>query len=166
MAFAADKPASVRTPATAVGPAQTARPIAVPQAWIAAEASKLAKSNTASVDAVVATARQKLASNGAAASNPDVEALALQVLQKANDEAASDLKALQAQMKANADKRKALRDAQQKMKEEKDSLSEMGSADQLRLQQLMDRKSKLEEMISNLLKKSSDTQAAVTGNLK
>jgi hypothetical protein len=48
----------------------------------------------------------------------------------------------------------------------KDSLSELGSEDTLKLQQMMDRKSQLEEMISNVMKESSDASNSIIGNLK
>ena len=47
-----------------------------------------------------------------------------------------------------------------------DSLSEMGEMDMLRLQMLMDRRSKLEEALSNMMKKMAETQGAIVGNLK
>ena len=162
--FAADKPLTPHAATNA--PAQTIRATAVPQAWIAAEASKLANSSGVSVDGVSAVARQKLAANNPNVSNADVEALAIQVLQKANEDAAADLKSLQAEMKANAEKRKATRETEKKMKEGKDALAHLSSDDHARLQLLLDRKATLEKTLSNLLKKSSDTSASVTGNLK
>lgn len=50
--------------------------------------------------------------------------------------------------------------------DEKDSLSEMGETDSLQLQMAMDRKAKLEQAISNMMKKSSDTASTITSNLK
>ena len=47
-----------------------------------------------------------------------------------------------------------------------DSLSEMDELESLRLQMAMDRMSKLMSTLSNLLKKQSDTAAAITQNLK
>jgi len=57
----------------------------------------------------------------------------------------------------------AAKDAAQ---DDKDSLSDMGEMEQLRLQALMDRRAKAEEMLSNMMKKSSDTQNAIIGNMK
>lgn len=51
-------------------------------------------------------------------------------------------------------------------KDELDSLSELSELEQLRLQMIMDRRSKMIEMLSNLLKKMSETQDAVIQNLK
>ena len=48
----------------------------------------------------------------------------------------------------------------------KDALSEMSQGDQMRLQQAMERYSKAMEALANVMKKSSDTSNAITGNLK
>jgi hypothetical protein len=48
----------------------------------------------------------------------------------------------------------------------KDSISEMGEMDQLELQMVMDRMSKAEATLSNLLKKISNTQSAIVQNIK
>lgn len=47
-----------------------------------------------------------------------------------------------------------------------DSLNEMGDMESLRLQMAMDRMSKFMSMLSNLLKKVSDTGSTITQNLK
>ncbi len=47
-----------------------------------------------------------------------------------------------------------------------DSMSEMGEMESLRLQMAMDRRSKLLETLSNIMKKSSDTASTITSNLK
>jgi hypothetical protein len=47
-----------------------------------------------------------------------------------------------------------------------DSLSEMGEMESLRLQMAMDRLSKMMSTLSNILHKVSETQAAITPNLK
>ena len=47
-----------------------------------------------------------------------------------------------------------------------DSLSEMGEMESLRLQMAMDRLSKMMSTLSNLLKKASETAAAITQNIK
>jgi seryl-tRNA synthetase len=49
---------------------------------------------------------------------------------------------------------------------ELDSLSELGETESLRLQMAMDRMSKLMSTLSNLLKKSSETGAQITQNIK
>lgn len=47
-----------------------------------------------------------------------------------------------------------------------DSLAEMGEMENLRLQMAMDRMSKMMSTLSNVMKKISDTSAAITQNLK
>jgi len=47
-----------------------------------------------------------------------------------------------------------------------DSLSEMGEMESLRLQMAMDRLSKMMSMLSNILKKTSETAAEITQNMK
>ncbi|MDE2421087.1 MAG: hypothetical protein KGO49_07915 [Gammaproteobacteria bacterium] len=48
----------------------------------------------------------------------------------------------------------------------KDQLSELGSEDQLKLQQEMDRQNKIKQGMSNMMKKESDTSSSLIGNLK
>ena len=50
--------------------------------------------------------------------------------------------------------------------QDKDSLSDMTETQQLRMQMLMDRRSKAMETLSNLMKKNADTQSAILSNLK
>ena len=52
------------------------------------------------------------------------------------------------------------------VKSDVDSISEMGEAESLRLQQAMDRLSQMMAMLSSILKKVSDTQGSITNNLK
>jgi hypothetical protein len=52
------------------------------------------------------------------------------------------------------------------LKPQLDSLSDLSDVEQLRLQQLMDRRQKLFETLSNLMKKFSDTQSAIVSNMK
>lgn len=51
-------------------------------------------------------------------------------------------------------------------KNPKDSISDMTQADMLQLQQLMNQKGQLEQMISNTMKASSETQSGLAANLK
>jgi len=53
-----------------------------------------------------------------------------------------------------------------RVKNDPDSLNEMGEMESLRLQMAMDRMSKMMTTLSNVMKKISDTQAALTQNLK
>lgn len=52
------------------------------------------------------------------------------------------------------------------LKTDVDKMSGMSELDALRLQAAMDRMSKLQSTLSNLLKKMSDTQSAIAQNLK
>ena len=52
------------------------------------------------------------------------------------------------------------------MKSDLDSMSEMGETESLRLQMAMDRLSKMMSTLSNVLKKASDTDDAITNNMK
>lgn len=56
--------------------------------------------------------------------------------------------------------------AKETVKNKLDSLSEMGETESLRLQMAMDRLSKLMSTLSNLLKKTSDTDSGITQNIK
>jgi hypothetical protein len=58
---------------------------------------------------------------------------------------------------------KAKRDAPQ---DAKDTMSEMGEDSQRRMQDDMGRRSKMQEALSNAMKKSSESQGAITGNMK
>jgi hypothetical protein len=52
------------------------------------------------------------------------------------------------------------------IKDEKDAISDMGELDNLQLQLLLEKKKKLEEMISNMMKAMGDTQNTISSNLK
>ena len=52
------------------------------------------------------------------------------------------------------------------LQKQKDALNELNSIDMLQLQQLMDKKSQLEQMISNTMKAGSETKNNIARNLK
>lgn len=54
----------------------------------------------------------------------------------------------------------------EQMQNDLDSMSEMSEMESLRLQQAMDRLSKMMSTLSNLLKKSSETKEGITQNMK
>ncbi|HNU14426.1 MAG TPA: hypothetical protein PKI55_08175 [Chitinophagaceae bacterium] len=62
--------------------------------------------------------------------------------------------------------KKELDAIKEKMKGDLDSMSEMGEMESLRLQSAMDRMSKMNSTLSNLLKKIHDTQQSIIQNLK
>lgn len=128
-------------------------------------------------------------------SNVDVATLALLVMQATATDNEADLKIIMADMEKNRQKKDALRKeednlkaAQSKLKDslknkmaaenarlasrsaaikkETDTLDDMNQQQQLKLQQLMDKKSQLEQAISNLMKAQGDTQNELSKNLK
>jgi Arc/MetJ-type ribon-helix-helix transcriptional regulator len=52
------------------------------------------------------------------------------------------------------------------LRDKLDSMSELGEMESMRLQMIMDRRSKLLETLSNIMKKISDTSQSITQNLK
>ena len=112
-------------------------------------------------------------------SNMDIDAVILLMMrQAANDK---DLRDRLSSMKtanekkqhqrAPVNKRDSLKRALNHSKDQqgrdiKDNLADMSQQDQMMLQQMMDQKSKLEEMISNLLKKIKDAEDEILANLK
>jgi putative addiction module CopG family antidote len=52
------------------------------------------------------------------------------------------------------------------LRDKLDSMSEMGEMESLRLQMIMDRRSKFISTLSNIMKKISDTQESITQNIK
>ena len=60
----------------------------------------------------------------------------------------------------------ALDDDLAELQAQKDSLGELGEEQQLRMQMLMDRRTKAIETLSNLMKKFSETAGTIVGNLK
>jgi len=54
----------------------------------------------------------------------------------------------------------------EKIQSQKDAISELNKQDMLMLQQLMEKKSQIESMISNVMKASSETQNNIAKNLK
>jgi len=59
-----------------------------------------------------------------------------------------------------------VKEVQNAFKTKQDSIDEMSKENSLQLQKQMDRRSKLEEAISNLMKKISDTQNSIIQNMK
>ncbi|MDE3199497.1 MAG: hypothetical protein KGN79_01150 [Acidobacteriota bacterium] len=52
------------------------------------------------------------------------------------------------------------------LEQDQDSLNDMTEVDQMKLQQAMDRRSKVIETISNIMKKISDTDSSIVSNMK
>ncbi|MFZ4058499.1 MAG: hypothetical protein ACOYKE_10180 [Ferruginibacter sp.] len=85
------------------------------------------------------------------------------VVQQKNVQLSSGVRRNQTIVKATPEQVQQLED---ELKSKLDSLNDMGELEQLRLQQYMDRRSKALETLSNILKKISDTQDNIIGNLK
>jgi RNAse (barnase) inhibitor barstar len=118
----------------------------------------------------------------------DIDALVTLVMQEVSNDTQSDLRNMMANMKSNTQQKQAQRsmltsmhiqqskkdsldkaannNKQGKSKDQKDNLGDMSQEQQLQLQMMMDKKNKLEEMISNMMKKISDTQNQIISNLK
>jgi hypothetical protein len=118
----------------------------------------------------------------------DIEALVELVMMQMSHDAQSDLNNMVAEMRANNQQKQAQRSMLSSMKvqpvkkdsfsktaiknkqgqlsDKKDSMADMNQMDQLRMQQIMEKKSKLEEIISNIQKKISDTSDQIISNLK
>jgi ABC-type transporter Mla subunit MlaD len=73
------------------------------------------------------------------------------------------LQATVKKLEATLKEAKALMD---KLKDQKDTISELGQEDMLQLQQLMEKKSQLEQMISNVMKAAAESQNNIAKNLK
>lgn len=138
----------------------------VPRPQIVSVATTFARSDSISSAAIRTEARRLLADNHQPAANADIDALMQQILAEANAQNSADLESMMTEMQKNAAKKKALRENQQSAKNARDSLSELSAQDQLKLQQAQERHRKLEKLLSDLLKKSSDTSDSLTKNQK
>jgi hypothetical protein len=106
------------------------------------------------------------AMTGGLTAGADIEELAFIVLMQATQDQDNDLRQIMAETKAANDSKAALRQQQQAMADKKDSLSDMSQMQQARLQMAMDRRSKLIEALSNIMKKFSDTDNSIIKNMK
>jgi hypothetical protein len=158
--------------------------------WVDARArATVARGGDPDVAAIRSDARARLA--GQVYGDADIEALAFLVLMQASRQAQDDLREIMDQVKdanqAKAGQREAARSrtalaAQARLDyahaiapaapatvaapARADGIGDLGEHRQLQLQLAMDRKAKLEQALSNLMKKSSDTAATISGNLK
>lgn len=107
-------------------------------------------------------------------STADVDALVNLVMMMATKDAENDLRNQLRQTRANLAQKRAQRERAEADQEDagkvtpagKDSLSGMSEQQQLQLQMMMDRRQKLLETLSNLLKKAAETEQTITQNLK
>ncbi len=142
--------------------------------WVQSEARALAGRKLAP-DAMLATARGDVLGrfSGQTLAAADVETLIMLVMTQCAKDAQADLEALLAQMKATNAARRAQRQAATAMNQaaaavraKADSLYDLTEGEMLQLQQAMDRKSQLEQMISNVMKAGADAASAAIVNLK
>ena len=86
----------------------------------------------------------------------DIEALMFVVMAAAARDVDADLRAQVT----------AMRDTNAEKQAQRDAAADAGAAQSLRLQMAMDRRAKLMEALSNLMKKADDTQDAIVQNVK
>jgi hypothetical protein len=140
------------------------------RSWIQSDARSIAARNLAS-DAMLATARSDIAGRfaGQKLGATDVESLVVMMFMVISMDAQADLKAMLGEIDANRAKKRQARAAPAAQKTQKlqaDSLSDLTNEQQLRLQIAMERRSKTEQMLSNIMKKVSATNSSLIQNLK
>jgi hypothetical protein len=148
------------------------------RSWIGQEARRvvMAGSQTApDVAAIRAQVRSRFA--GQRLGEMDIEALVVLVMMEAAATEQQEIRDMLAEMKkVNAEKerrraflaetRKEQQAVKDDLKAKYDSQNELSQMQSMRLQMLMDRRAKVVEMLSNLMKKISSTQETLVGNLK
>ncbi len=93
----------------------------------------------------------------------DIDALVFLVMMQCTKDEESDLRQIMNETKAMTAAKQNLRNP---LRASAANASELSDMDSMRLQMLMDRRSKLLEAMSNMMKSVSDTQSGVIGNLK
>ncbi len=132
------------------------------RAWIAAEARRVARARSPTVQADVQGQFPNLAAG-------DIEELCFIVLMEATNDQDQDLEQIMAETKAQTNAKQGLRaELASNAVGGGDSgqVSEMGDMASLRLQMAMDRKSKLMEALSNLMKTIDATSETIIQNMK
>jgi hypothetical protein len=135
--------------------------------WVQSEA-KVIEGRNLSSDAMISMARKDVSSRFAAQnmSTMDVDQMVTLIMMQCSADAQKDTKAMLAEMQAANQKKKAMRAAQDSLKDQKDALSDMSQEQQLKMQMMMDRMSKAEQAMSNMMKKASETSSGIISNLK
>lgn len=93
----------------------------------------------------------------------DIDAVVFVVLMECAQDQQADLQQAMNVAQQNVAAKQGIRKAQQSSTTQSGEMSEM---DSMRLQMLMDQRSKLLEAVSNVMKSASDTQTATIANLK
>ena len=118
-------------------------------------------------------------------SGNDIEALTFLVLMEASKSSQEDMKSIMAETKQINNQKESYRKVNQNtaslrkdsshptinskiytLKTKKDSLNDMDQMTQLRLQMTMDRRNKIKTLLSNIMKKISNTEDQIISNLK
>lgn len=135
------------------------------KAWVREEGQRLRKAGGVSESAVQAAARARFGSLGGVGDG-DIMAIAFLVMMDAAKSAQEDLKATMAEVKSMNAAKTRQRAALDRQKDQRDSLSDLSQEQQLKMQMVMERHNKAVEALSNLMKKMSETQSSIIGNLK
>jgi hypothetical protein len=135
------------------------------RAWVIEEGKRRAGAEP-DLEAIGAAVRARL--SGQDYSAMDANALVQLVLAQCYRQTTEDLRAVAEEMKAANARRKAEREAAQAARDEKgkDSTAELGEEQQRRLQAQQERRSRILETLSNLMKQYSETESTVISNLK
>ena len=96
----------------------------------------------------------------------DTDAMVFLVMMAVSRDADAELRDETAQMQAANRAKAAARRRHEALAGARDSLSDLSSEQQMRMQMLMEEKSKFEEALSNILKQMNDSEEALIGNLK
>src|SRR5664279_5034579 len=148
------------------------------KSWVQSEARVITGRNlspSAMVSMAQADAKSRFAGQGL--SGMDIDALVQMVMFTCAQDAQNDLKDQLAQMQKANQQKQAQRAAanagkqqqaaiQDSIKDHQDQLGDMSQEMQMRMQMSMDRMSKAEEALSNIMKKNSDTANSIISNLK
>lgn len=148
------------------------------RSWVGQEGKKLAMSPQKTgpdVNAIRAQVRARFA--GQTFSDMDVESLVVMVMMETAAMEEQEIRDQLEQMKkVNAEKerlraivaelRKQREAVKDDLKAKYDAMNEQSQVEQLRLQMMMDRRARLMETLSNLMKKFSDIQSTLIQNLK
>jgi hypothetical protein len=168
----ARSPASIRIeplPPTAVALRGELSPLLAPTVmrWIQEEARKHARRSDPP-DATLGSLRRDVVARfpGQRMSESDIMAIVSLVMAQLAEEMEADLQEMVSTMdSANKEKQKGRRTADS-VKQLADSLSGSAEGDMLELQSLIQRRSKVLELISNLVKKISGASTQILSNLK
>lgn len=147
------------------------------RAWIGNEARRLAMAGPrAAPDEAAVRAQVRSRFAGQRLGEMDIDALVMMVMMEAAAAEEQATRDLLEQMKATNAEREKLRAlqaearkqgaARDELKGKLDSLNEMSQVNSLRLQMLMDRRSKFLNIVNNIMKKISSTQDTLVQNLK